>query len=106
MSDPAIYSSGRPATPVHPDIRQGVIAGPNGAHPMASDCWLLLKEQQQLEDGTSAAISPERLARLEAMLLGSDPGAALDVAPPVTASTPEEDGALARLRRLVRGYLT
>ncbi|WP_136441606.1 hypothetical protein [Pacificoceanicola onchidii] len=34
---------------------------------LAQDAWLSLKEAQRLEDGTSGAINPERMARLEAM---------------------------------------
>lgn len=49
------------------DFTADLIVPPSGAvHPVvAIDAWLRVKEAQQLEDGTSGRITPERLARLQ-----------------------------------------
>ncbi|MBV7394584.1 hypothetical protein [Mameliella sediminis] len=48
------------------DFTGDLIVPPSGqVHPVAAiDAWLRLKERQRLEDGSSAAIPPHRLARL------------------------------------------
>jgi len=61
------HPSGRPATRIDTGLRTELIADKPLARFVSQESWLLAKERQRLEDGTSARIEGVRLARLETM---------------------------------------
>lgn len=68
------YPSGRVSTHIPANIRPWLVVPKSGdiPHPvLIQDAWLRAKECQTLEDGTSARIPPEQLARLEASINGT-----------------------------------